>query len=124
MVRRGAGASVDPIGSLQDVVASTFTTVQASRISERKEIVKLHKHMLACAAVQVEVEGGKTRLSGEKAFSDAIKGALTHVLPFKRGTAPASIRARLPAGKRRAAAGPARHRRGAARRAAPRAGRT
>lgn len=83
MVR--ASSSADPIGSLQTAVPTAFEAAQKSTATHRKGAIGLHQRFLACAEVTVQSEGG-IRLTGEKAFQDAIKTAVSRVLDFKRAT--------------------------------------
>ena len=84
MVR--ASSSADPIAALQTAVPTAFEAAQKSTATHRKGVIGLHARFLACAAVTVGTEGGGVRLTGEKAFQDAIRTAVSRVLAFKRAT--------------------------------------
>ena len=84
MVR--ASSSADPIAALQAAVPTAFEAAQKSTATHRKGVLGLHQRFLACAEVTVATDDGGVRLTGEKAFQDAIRSAIARVLTFKRAT--------------------------------------
>lgn len=65
--------------------AGCFTQAQQSATYHRKNALILHKTFLAQANLTTEVEPGRIRLTGEKAFADGLKDMADRILQVKKG---------------------------------------
>ncbi|KAI5479984.1 condensin complex subunit 3 [Pseudohyphozyma bogoriensis] len=78
-------AASDP-SKLVAPIAALFAATQHTLASHRKNINALHAVFLACAAYTTLSDDGESlRLTGEKAFGDAIRDATARVLVVKKG---------------------------------------
>ena len=68
------------------IIGQSLDQAQRSGATHRKNIAILHKLLHQCANIVDKLPNGRgTKLSGEKAFVDALKGAVNKVVAVKKG---------------------------------------
>lgn len=75
--------------------AAAFGQAQQSTTYHRKNALLLHKAFIAQASITSEVEPGRIRLTGEKAFADGVKDMLDRILQVKKGVVQADRAAKF-----------------------------